>query len=89
VLELQVEMGGGSIKCAVLAPLLSFIIIAVNKALAELVYWHLVQARFIVKIDVTVVEGFYKGSPSTDATRLSANFKTQIDRVECFTEVVW
>lgn len=63
ILELQLEMGGGLTKFAVLAPLLSFIIIIVKKALAGIVYWHPVQARFSLRIDVTFFGGFFEGRP--------------------------
>jgi hypothetical protein len=60
------------------------IIIIVKKALAELVYWHPVQARFSLRTSLKVFR-----RQARLPTHLKANFKTQIDRVECLTEVVW
>lgn len=83
ILELQLEISGGSIECTILAPFLSFIIIVVKKALAELVYWYHVQARPKVSPSLKVF-----ARQARLQTHLSANVRTQIDRDGCFTEVV-
>ena len=87
ILDLQLEIDGVSIKCTILTPLLSFIIIVVKKALAELVYWHHMQARPKESGSMSPSLKVFARQARLQ-THLSANVRTPIDRDECFTEVV-